>query len=142
HAFKEGGLRSLATPAAALIALVVERPDAHLVTWVPADPLRQAIRGYHPPRLLALALARAWGIQSRALLRGPLHRRPQRGLSRVERRANVRTAFACQPVPGRAIVLVDDVMTTGATISAAAASLRRAGAARVLAVTLARADAP
>jgi predicted amidophosphoribosyltransferase len=44
-------------------------------------------------------------------------------------------------VPGRALVLVDDVMTTGATISAAAESLRRAGAASVLAVTLARADA-
>ena len=141
HAFKDGGLRSLAAPGAALIVLVVDRPDADLITWVPADPLRQAIRGYHPPRLLALALGRAWGIEARALLRGPLHRRPQRGLSRAERRANVRSAFTSQPVPGRALVLVDDVMTTGATISAAAGSLRRAGAAGVLAVTLARADA-
>jgi ComF family protein len=141
HAFKDGGLRSLAGTGAALIALVVERPDADLVTWVPADPLRQAIRGYHPPRLLAGALARAWGMPARPLLRGPLHRRPQRGLSRAERRANVRHAFASQPVGGRSLVLVDDVMTTGATISAAARSLRRAGAAEVLAVTLARADA-
>jgi len=141
HAFKDGGLRSLAQPCAALIALVVDAPDADVVTWVPADPLRQAIRGYHPPRLLAVALARAWGIEARPLLRGPLHRRPQRGLSRAERRANVRDAFASQPITGRSLVLVDDVMTTGATISAAAGSLRRGGAARVLAVTLARADA-
>ena len=141
HAFKDGGLRSLAAPASALIALVVERPEVDLVTWVPADPLRQAIRGYHPPQLLAGALAGAWGIEARPLLRGPLHRRPQRGLSRAERRANVRQAFASQPVAGRSLVLVDDVMTTGATISAAAGSLRRGGATRVLAVTLARADA-
>jgi ComF family protein len=140
HAFKDGGLRSLAAPAAALIALVVERPDADLVTWVPADPLRQAIRGYHPPRLLAGALARAWGLDARPLLRGPFHRRPQRGLSRAERRANVRDAFVSHPVNGRALVLVDDVMTTGATISAAARSLRRGGAISVLAVALARAD--
>ena len=61
--------------------------------------------------------------------------------NRAERRANVRDTFASQPVAGRSLVLVDDVMTTGATISAAAGSLRRAGAATVLAVTLARADA-
>jgi predicted amidophosphoribosyltransferase len=141
HAFKDGGLRSLAAPGAALIALVVERPAADMITWVPADPLRQAIRGYHPPRLLAIALAKAWQIEARPLLRGPLHRRPQRGLTRAERRANVRDAFASAPVSGRSLVLVDDVMTTGATISAAAGSLRRGGAVHVLAVTLARADA-
>ncbi len=141
HAFKDGGLRSLAAPAAALMALVVERPDADLITWVPADPLRQAIRGYHPPRLLVLALAAHWQLEARPLIRGPLHRRPQRGLSRAQRRANVRHAFSSRPVAGRSLVLVDDVMTTGATISAAARSLRAAGATWVVAVTLARADA-
>jgi predicted amidophosphoribosyltransferase len=140
HALKDGGLRALAEPCAALIALVVEAPAADIVTWVPADPVRQAIRGYHPPRLLALRLSAVWDIECRPLLRAPLHRRPQRGLSRAARRANVRQAFSAQAVVGRSVVLVDDVRTTGATISAAAFSLRRGGADRVLAVTLARAD--
>jgi predicted amidophosphoribosyltransferase len=133
-------MRGLAEPCAALIALVVEPPAADLITWVPADPVRQAIRGYHPPRLLAQRLSVVWGIECRPLLRGPWHRRPQRGLSRAARRANVRRAFSAQPVSGRSVVLVDDVRTTGATISAAAFSLRRRGADLVVAVTLARAD--
>jgi predicted amidophosphoribosyltransferase len=140
HAFKDGGLRSLAAPAAALIRLVIDPPDAALVTWVPADPLRQAIRGYHPPQLLAQSLAEGWGMEAAPLLRGPLHRRPQRGLSRAQRRANVRHAFVSEPLAGGSVVLVDDVRTTGATISAAAQALRRSGCDDVLAVTLARAD--
>ncbi len=140
QAFKDGGLRGLAVPCAALIELAIERPPADVVTGVPADPLRQALRGYHPPRLLAARLADRWGIECRALLRAPLYRRPQRGLSRGLRRANVREAFSAAAVGGRSVVRVDDVRTTGATLSAAAVALRRGGAGEVLAITLARAD--
>jgi predicted amidophosphoribosyltransferase len=140
HAFKDGGLRALAEPAAALTALAVDPPDAAVVTWVPADPLRLALRGYHPAQLLAEELAARWTLASRPLLRAPLLRRPQRGLTRTQRRRNVRDAFtATAPVTGR-ICLVDDVHTTGATLQAAARALRRGGAAAVVAVTLARAD--
>jgi predicted amidophosphoribosyltransferase len=140
HAFKDGGLRALAEPAAALTALAVEPPDAAVVTWVPADPLRLALRGYHPARRLAEELAARWSLPARPLLRAPLVRRPQRGLTRAQRRRNVRDAFtAATPVTGR-VCLVDDVHTTGATLQAAARALRRAGADAVVAVTLARAD--
>ncbi|HEX2044706.1 MAG TPA: hypothetical protein VHF23_03655, partial [Gaiellaceae bacterium] len=62
----------------------------------------------------------------------------QRGLSRVQRRANVRDAFSAATAPP-AVALVDDVYTTGATVAAAAVALRRAGARSVHAVTFARA---
>jgi predicted amidophosphoribosyltransferase len=67
---------------------------------------------------------------------------PQAGLSRAARRENVRGVFvvtAPERVRARTLILVDDVMTTGATLSACAAELRRAGASEVLGLTLARA---
>ena len=140
HGLKEGGLRALAAPAAGLMALVIPRPDADVLTWVPADPIRQALRGYHPPQLLAEELSRRWGLPARPLLDGPLWRRPQRGLTRAARRRNVRSAFAARRGAEGRVVLVDDVHTTGATLSAAARALRAGGAGVVFAVSLARAD--
>jgi predicted amidophosphoribosyltransferase len=140
HAFKDGGLRGLAVPAAALMALVLGRPAVDVVTWVPADPLRQAMRGYHPARLLAEQLALRWDVPSRPMLRAPLWRRPQRGLTREQRRANVRKAFTAPVAVAGRVGLIDDVHTTGATLTAAALELRRAGAGAVVAATLARAE--
>jgi predicted amidophosphoribosyltransferase len=68
---------------------------------------------------------------------------PQAGLTRAERRVNVETAFevrAPKAVEGKHVLLVDDIMTTGATASACAAVLKRAGARRVSVLTLARVD--
>jgi predicted amidophosphoribosyltransferase len=138
HRLKQGGLRALAEPAAALIAFAVAAPEVKAVCWVPADRWRLIARGENPPELIAAALARRWGLPARDLLGVRRVRRPQRGLGVAERRANVRDAFrATGPAP-RTVCLVDDVMTTGATLSACAAELRRAGASRVEAVTLAR----
>ena len=67
---------------------------------------------------------------------------PQTGLSVAARRENLRGAFEVvkpHQVRGREVVLVDDVMTTGATLSACARALKHAGAARVMGLTLARA---
>jgi predicted amidophosphoribosyltransferase len=71
--------------------------------------------------------------------------RPQTALSRAERQANLRHAFAVDPLRvdaagGRHLVLVDDVMTSGASLHAAARALRMAGATRVSALVLARAE--
>jgi competence protein ComFC len=139
HRFKDGGLRGLAGLAAGLVCLEVAPPAADALTWVPPDGWRTIGRGYHPPELLARELAARWGVPAAPLLRSRGRRRPQRGLDPRARRANVRSAFQARaPAPPR-VALVDDVYTTGATLSACADALRGAGARTVVAVSLARA---
>jgi predicted amidophosphoribosyltransferase len=140
HQLKDRGMRALAGHGAGLMALTLQRPDADVMTWVPPDPLREAVRGYHPPKLLAQALSERWGVRAVPLVRAPLRRRPQRGLSRRERRSNVSGAFIAGGGIPRGVVLVDDVRTTGATLAAASTALKRAGAVRVVAVALAWAE--
>lgn len=137
-AWKEHGQRGLADEAAAVVAGLVARPAALLVTFVPADPGRRLQRGYHPAERLARALARRWALPSAPRLERAGGSRRQRGLTLPERRRNVRGAFRSAPVEG-GIVLVDDVYTSGATANAAASALRAAGARRVEVVTFARA---
>lgn len=137
-AWKERGLRGLAEPAAALVAEVVPRPSGHLITFVPPDGERSLERGYHPPARLARELAPIWELPVAPLLSRTRLLRRQRGLARAERQRNVRGAFRATPVRGP-VVLVDDVYTTGATVSAAATALRAAGAASIEVVTFARA---
>jgi len=128
----------------------VEDLDSPLLVPVPLHSSRQRERGFNQSALLAAGLAgelgRENGGHDLAILAGCLRRhratRPQTGLSVAARRENLRGAFEVakpEQVRRRAIVLVDDVMTTGATISACARVLRRAGAACVLGITLARA---
>lgn len=139
HALKDGGMRGLAGPAAALMVMTLERPAVDAVTWVPADRFRLIRRGYHPPQLLAVELGRRWCLPVSELLCQRGRRPPQRGLDLRSRRANVRESFrAIAPAPS-SVLLVDDVHTTGATLEACAHALRGAGAGRVEAATLARA---
>jgi predicted amidophosphoribosyltransferase len=132
--WKEHGLRRLAAELAGVVADRLPRPEAELVTFVPADRRRRLERGYHPAEQLALALASAWGLPCEALLSRVGRTTRQRGLSRAERARNLRHAFLARRVE-RPVVLVDDVYTTGATAHAAAAALRT----RVEVVTFARA---
>ena len=137
-AWKERGRRHIAELAADLVAAEVPRPDARLVTFVPADPDRGLKRDHHPAERLARNLALTWDLPCEALLaRRP--GRPQRGLSLHERRRNVRGAFKSRGWASSRVVLVDDVYTSGATVSAAASALRRAGARGVEVVSFARA---
>lgn len=138
RAWKDDGRAQVAALAARCVLGAVPRPAADAIAAVPAARERAAWRGVDGPRDLAALLGRAWrlGDASDALVR--VHDRPQRGLAAADRRRNAVTAFrAHRPARGR-IVLVDDVMTTGATLRAAAAELCRAGAERVDVVTLAR----
>jgi len=137
--WKERGLRSLAEHAAEVVAGRVARPDAEIVTFVPPDAGRRRDRGHHPAERLARALARRWDIPCEPFLRRTREARRQRGLSLAERRRNVTGAFTSVRGIAGAAILVDDVYTTGATVSAAAAALRAAGAHRVDVVTFARA---
>jgi predicted amidophosphoribosyltransferase len=94
-------------------------------------------RGHHPAEALARELARRWSLDMAAPLRRTRPVRPQRGLTRAERRRNVAGAFDARSPP-RSVLVVDDVYTTGATANAASSSLRAAGARRVEIVTFAR----
>ena len=114
-----------------------------LVVPVPLHPKRRRERGFNQAAILARSLARLVGIPccERALSRvSPTL--PQVGLSDSERVRNVRGAFAClksELVAGKKLLLIDDVMTTGATVRSASESLIKAGALRVSVLTLARA---
>jgi len=118
---------------------------AELLLPMPMSDQRLAERGYNPALLLARRLAPG-RVQPGWLLR-TRHTPPQRGLPRAERLRNVRGAFQVDPLSagrlrGRRVLLVDDVMTTGASVREAAATLRAAGADAVGALVLARTDEP
>jgi predicted amidophosphoribosyltransferase len=136
--WKERGLRRVAEDAAELVAERIPPFDAAVVTFVPSDRGRLAARGHHPAARLARALARRYGLPCEPQLERPSGSQRQRGLSLAERRRNVSGAFAAtRPVAGP-VLLVDDVYTSGATVSAAASALTAAGAERVDVVTFAR----
>lgn len=111
-----------------------------VVTWVPTTALRRRDRGFDHGALLARAVARRLGLPARHLV-VRLDGSPQTGRAASERRAGPR-CVARRPVDGLRAVLVDDVATTGATLSAAARALRGAGAAQVVAVTVCRTPPP
>jgi predicted amidophosphoribosyltransferase len=139
RAWKERGLRRVSSLAAELVCAHVERPAGDVITPIPPEPVRQLGRGEHPAEGLAAELARRWGLAPAELLTRRGARVRQTGLGYAERRRNIRGAFAATPDCPERVVLVDDVYTTGATASAAAAALRQAGAVEVVVVTFARA---
>jgi predicted amidophosphoribosyltransferase len=139
-AWKEHGLRRAAGLAAEVVVERLPPPAADVIAYIPPDPGRLLRRGYHPAEQLARELARRWSLEPVPLLeRTDGHAVRQVDLRRSDRVRNVRGAFAATgPAPSR-VLLVDDVYTTGATVSSAATELRRAGARRVDVVTFARA---
>ncbi|MBA3735704.1 MAG: ComF family protein [Actinobacteria bacterium] len=138
-AWKERGLRRLATVAAEVVAETIPRPDGSCMTFVPADPDRRLKRGHHAAERLAAELAVFWDIPLEPLLRRARGSSRQRGLSQAARRRNVAGAFRADGTCKSTLVLVDDVYTTGSTAAAAASALRRNGARTVEVVTFARA---
>jgi predicted amidophosphoribosyltransferase len=138
-AWKERGRRDLAPTLAAIVADVVPRPVVEALTFVPGDRERGRERGHVPAERLAAALAPLWELPLERLLTRTRPAARQAALPRAKRSANVRGAFAARGTPPPRVVLVDDVYTTGATASACATELRRAGARLVEVVCLARA---
>ena len=98
-----------------------------LVTWVPGNRAEARRRGYDHAEVLARLVAARLGLPVRGLLRLRGPKPDQTTLTGAQRREGPKDAFLARRVHGR-VVIVDDVMTTGATICACAGALQRAGA--------------
>ena len=106
------------------------------MTWVPVGPRRRRQRGYDQARLLAEAACRLWDVRAEELLRKPVDNSPQSEIKDpAARRANVLGAYrvCCQAdlLRGKRVLLVDDILTTGSTLSECARMLKAAGTLRV-----------
>lgn len=114
--------------------------EADLVVPVPLHWLREWKRGYNQAERIARPLAKQMGVPLVPALRRRRHTRPQTSLDRSKRAENLKDAFVARngsrrrALEGATVVLVDDVVTTGATLDAASRGLKRAGAARVIAL--------
>jgi len=160
HALKYGGLPRIAADlAAAMVGLDVPGLDSGLLVPVPLGQARLRARGYNQSERLARALGRRWQRPVVDLLVRTRDTAAQTALTPEARLANVAGAFRVRigdcglrisserlesaiRNPKSAIILVDDVFTTGATLAEAARALERAGAGTVLAVTFGRAVVP
>jgi len=144
HLFKYDRIAPLASALAPMLSRALPREAVFdVIAPMPLHWFRQWRRGFNQSELLAHVLARRTGIPVVRALRRKRSTPPQAGLTRAERRLNVAGAFEVrkrETVEGKHVLLIDDVMTTGATASACAAALKRAGARRVSVLTLARVD--
>jgi predicted amidophosphoribosyltransferase len=131
--------------AAAMVGALIRAPvpvaDLDVVTWAPASSDRRGRRGFDHGELLARAVARRLDRPARSLLdrrAGP----PQTGLGRAERRPGpgLRATRAAAGIGS--VLVVDDVLTTGATLTAAAGALRRVGVRHVVGLTAAATPPP
>ena len=142
-AFKFESHHFLARPLAELLAVAASRRSAgfDVVTGVPMEPSRERTRGFNQAELLARELGKLSGIRhERRLLRRVGRSLVQSTLPKDARRKNVHGRFAAgSSAAGSSVLVVDDICTTGETLRECARILRKAGAERVAAVTVARA---
>ncbi len=125
---------------------LVDLQDKDLILPVPLSKERLQIRGFNQAWELTKALAALSGTHGKidsGLLIRVRNTQPQTELLRQERLANVRGAFQVDPLrvhelKGKSVILIDDVMTSGASLNTAAQALSEAGAARITALVLAR----
>ena len=135
HRFKFGNVRSYADVYARLLGLKLQDAQFDVLTWVPTSAMRKLKRGYDQSQLLSRSLGKEWGIPAKRTLKKIRHTPPQSGLKdAAQRRANVLGAYRAadrKAISGKRILLLDDVVTTGATASECARTLLVAGAKEV-----------
>lgn len=144
--YKFGGARDYASGYGRLLAMRIleQNPEKFdILTWVPTHPLRQLRRGYDQVELLAKAVGRELGMKPAALLRKVRHNPAQSSIhDDARRRENVQGVYRLRPgksAAGQRILLLDDILTTGATAGEAARVLTAAGAKEVHCAALAAA---
>ncbi|HEX6132224.1 MAG TPA: double zinc ribbon domain-containing protein [Actinomycetota bacterium] len=134
---KFAGWRDVA-PALAAAVVVLGLPPVDAITWVPLARDRRAERGYDQARALAVAIGRETGTPVTRLARRTVRTGAQARRDARERREAMRGAFAAVTRPPARVLLVDDVLTTGATVAACAEALVTAGAGTVHVAAAAR----
>lgn len=117
--------------------------DFDVITWVPIHPIRRFFRTYDQSELLCKAVAEHLGIPAMRTLRKVHYNRPQSSMAHGSRRANVMgvyRAFAPESFAGKRILLIDDVVTSGATADECAMTLLAAGTGSVRLAAIAAAQ--
>jgi len=144
HLFKYNGVRPLAGTFGHLMAQALPRETTFdVIVPMPLHWFKKWQRGFNQSDILAREIGQKWNVPVRNLIHRKKATRPQAGLTNAKRRANMQGAFKVtrgKPLAGMRVLLVDDVVTTGATASACARVLKRAGAAHVALLALARTD--
>ena len=142
--YKFGRRRSYVSCYGRLLAMKLQNTNLHqpdVLAWVPISHRRRMVRGFDQVALLAEVVAKELGIPAMPVLKKVRHTPPQSGLrSAAERRANVLGAYRVvrpDDVRGQNVLLLDDIITTGATISECARMLTMAGATQVTCASLA-----
>lgn len=113
-------------------------PQDTVLTWVIMPDIRRKKRGIDHGRTLCEAVSSVTGMPVRQLLIRSKNGHTQRGLNRDARLKNIADSIRCEVSIDSTVVLIDDVLTTGATVSVCAEALRKAGATNVIAVTATR----
>ena len=144
HLFKYGGVRPLTRTFGNFLVQALPRETTFdVIVPMPLHWFKQWQRGFNQADVLAREVGKKWNVPVRGVVRRKKATRPQAGLTNAKRRANVQGAFKIsrgRSLAGMRVLLVDDVVTTGATASACARVLKRAGAAHVALLALARTD--
>ena len=138
HRYKFNRARHYADPYGRLLAMKIQQeyPDGFdILTWVPVSSFRKFTRGYDQVELLAEVVGRELGMEPVSTLQKVRNNRPQSGIiGAAMRRANVLGAYRIQNldlVSQKRVLLLDDIVTTGATAGECACILLTAGAAEV-----------
>jgi ComF family protein len=144
HLFKYGRIQTLSKPLGRMLSSALPRDESYdVVVPMPLHWRKRWQRGFNQSELLAKEISRRTHTPVVNALSRIRYTDAQAGLTNAKRRLNVSGVFRVKraaAMAGKHVLLVDDVMTTGATASACARALRRAGAGRVTLLTLARAD--
>ena len=134
HRYKFSSLTAYADIYSEFIGKCIDENNisCDIITWIPLSRRRLRKRGYDQAELLAVLLSKRQDISCARLLKKIKDNPPQSGTGSPEkRRANVRGIYTCikpELIKGKRILLVDDIVTTGATLSEAAGVLKKAGA--------------